>query len=83
MMTYRMERWLIVEIYVGRSLCQVVEFIEQYVLKPFFQVFLGDKSSRWRKLNNGLPQGSHCSACTCPISHQHYRTSSNILMTLH
>jgi hypothetical protein len=24
----------------------------------FFQVFLGDKSSRWRRLNNGLPQGS-------------------------
>jgi hypothetical protein len=23
----------------------------------FFQVYLGDKSSRWRKLNNGLPQG--------------------------
>jgi hypothetical protein len=23
-----------------------------------FQVFLGDKSSRWRRLNNGLPQGS-------------------------
>jgi hypothetical protein len=24
----------------------------------FFQVFLGDKSSRWRRLNNGLSQGS-------------------------
>jgi Reverse transcriptase (RNA-dependent DNA polymerase) len=24
----------------------------------FFQVFLGDKMSRWRRLNNGLPQGS-------------------------
>jgi hypothetical protein len=24
----------------------------------FFQVFLGDKSSRWRRLNNELPQGS-------------------------
>jgi hypothetical protein len=23
----------------------------------FFQVYLGDKSSRWRKLNNALPQG--------------------------
>jgi hypothetical protein len=24
----------------------------------FFQVFLGNQSSRWRRLNNGLPQGS-------------------------
>jgi hypothetical protein len=24
----------------------------------YFQVFLGDQSSRWRRLNNGLPQGS-------------------------
>jgi hypothetical protein len=24
----------------------------------YFQVFLGDQSSRWRSLNNGLPQGS-------------------------
>jgi hypothetical protein len=24
----------------------------------FFQVFLGDKSSRWRRLNNGIAQGS-------------------------
>jgi hypothetical protein len=24
----------------------------------YFQVFLGDRSSRWRRLNNGLPQGS-------------------------
>jgi Reverse transcriptase (RNA-dependent DNA polymerase) len=24
----------------------------------FFQVFLGNKTSRWRRLNNGLPQGS-------------------------
>jgi hypothetical protein len=24
----------------------------------FFQVFLGDQSSRWRRLNNGLPQVS-------------------------
>jgi hypothetical protein len=23
-----------------------------------FEVFLGDQSSRWRRLNNGLPQGS-------------------------
>jgi hypothetical protein len=34
----------------------------------FFQVFLRDKSSRWRRLSNGLPQGSVlacCSAYTC------------------
>jgi hypothetical protein len=24
----------------------------------FFQVFFGDQSSRWRRLNNGYPQGS-------------------------
>jgi Reverse transcriptase (RNA-dependent DNA polymerase) len=24
----------------------------------FLRIFLGDKSSRWRRLNNGLPQGS-------------------------
>jgi Reverse transcriptase (RNA-dependent DNA polymerase) len=24
----------------------------------FFKVFMGDKSSRWRLLNDGLPQGS-------------------------
>jgi hypothetical protein len=24
----------------------------------YFQVFLGDQSSRWRRLNNGLSQGS-------------------------
>jgi hypothetical protein len=24
----------------------------------YFHVFLGDQSSRWRRLNNGLPQGS-------------------------
>jgi hypothetical protein len=24
----------------------------------YFQVFYGDQSSRWRRLNNGLPQGS-------------------------
>jgi hypothetical protein len=30
-----MKIWLNVEIYVGRSLCQVVEFTEQYVVKPF------------------------------------------------
>jgi hypothetical protein len=24
----------------------------------YFQVFLGDQSSRWRRLNNGLPHGS-------------------------
>jgi hypothetical protein len=24
----------------------------------YFQVFLGNQSSRWRRLNNGLPQGS-------------------------
>jgi hypothetical protein len=24
----------------------------------YFQVFIGDQSSRWRRLNNGLPQGS-------------------------
>jgi hypothetical protein len=47
-----MERWLNVEMYEGRSLCQAVEFTEQYV------VILGDKSSRWRRLNNGLPQRS-------------------------
>jgi hypothetical protein len=52
------ERWLSDEIYPGRFLCQAVEFTEQYVIKPFFQVFLGDKSSRWRRLNNRLPQAS-------------------------
>jgi hypothetical protein len=30
-----MERWLNVKIYAGHSLCQAVEFTEQYVVKPF------------------------------------------------
>jgi hypothetical protein len=50
-----MERWLNIKIYAGRSLCQTVQFTEQYVLKPFCP-------SLSRKavdgLNNGLPQGS-------------------------
>jgi hypothetical protein len=40
-------RWVIAEIYTN------------YILSNrFFQVCLGVKSSRWRKLNNGLPQRS-------------------------
>jgi hypothetical protein len=53
-----MERWPSVEIYARHSLCQAVEFTEHKLSNRFFQVFLGDKSSRWCRLNNGLPQGS-------------------------
>jgi hypothetical protein len=54
----------------------------------FFQIFRGDKSRRLRRLNNDYLKEVFwqrcCSAYTCPISHQHYRTSSaNMLMTLH
>jgi hypothetical protein len=53
-----MEGWLNVEIYAGRSLCQAVELTDFFLSNRFFQVFLGDKSGRWRGLNNGLPQGN-------------------------
>jgi hypothetical protein len=53
-----MEGWLNVKIYAGRSMCQTVEFAEQYVVKPFHQVVFSDKNSRWARLNNGLPQVS-------------------------
>jgi hypothetical protein len=33
-------------------------FLNNMLSNRYFQVFLGDKSSRWRRLNNGLPQGS-------------------------
>jgi hypothetical protein len=55
----------------------------------FFQVFLGDKSSRWRKLNNGLPQGSvlapllfslYLSDISSTLSNQ-FQYSDNIAVT--
>jgi hypothetical protein len=50
--------------------------------------FLVIKSSRWRRLNNldylkEVFWCRCCAACTCPIFHQHYRTSSNMLMIMH
>jgi hypothetical protein len=63
-----MVRWLNVEIYAGRSLCQAVEFTEQNVVKPVIKAVDGVdsiinylKEVFWRRF---------CSACTCPISHQ-------------
>jgi hypothetical protein len=42
-----------------RVLCaKVSNLLNNMLSNRFFQVFLGDKSSRWRRLNNGLPQGS-------------------------
>jgi hypothetical protein len=37
---------------------KLLNLLNNMLLNRFFQVFLGDKSSRWRRLNNGLPQGS-------------------------
>jgi hypothetical protein len=38
-----MERWLYVEIYPGRSLCQAVEFTEQYVVNLFLPSLFGEQ----------------------------------------
>jgi hypothetical protein len=41
------------------SLLKAIQFAEQHAVESlYFQVFIGDQSSGWRYLNNGLPQGS-------------------------
>jgi Reverse transcriptase (RNA-dependent DNA polymerase)/Endonuclease-reverse transcriptase len=37
---------------------KLAKLMNNMLSNRYFQVFLGDKSSRWRRLNNGLPQGS-------------------------
>jgi hypothetical protein len=40
------------------SCSKISRLFNNMLSNRYFQVFLGDKSSRWRRLNNGLPQGS-------------------------
>jgi hypothetical protein len=43
----------------GTVPCQkLFNLLNNMLSNRFFQVFLGDQSSRWRRLNNGLPQVS-------------------------
>jgi hypothetical protein len=37
---------------------QNIQTSQQHAVERYFQVFVGDKSSRWRRFNNGLLQGS-------------------------
>jgi hypothetical protein len=37
---------------------KLFNLLNNMLTNRYFQVFLGDQSSRWRCLNNGLPQGS-------------------------
>jgi hypothetical protein len=39
------------------KMCSLLENMQVY---RYFYVFLGDRNSRWSRLNNGLPQGSDC-----------------------
>jgi hypothetical protein len=60
--------------------------LNNILLNRYFQVFLGDQSSRWRRLNTGLPQGSVLapilSTFICGIYHLLLRSCFNTLMTL-
>jgi hypothetical protein len=40
------------------SCSKISRLLNHMLSNRYFQVFLGDKSSRWRRLNNGLPQDS-------------------------
>jgi hypothetical protein len=40
------------------SCAKLSNLVNNILSNRFFQVLLGDKSSRWHRLNNGLPQGS-------------------------
>jgi hypothetical protein len=40
------------------SCAKLSNLLNNMLSNRFFQVFFGDKSSRWRRLNYGLPQGS-------------------------
>jgi hypothetical protein len=40
------------------SFSKISRLLNNMLSNRYFQVFLGNKSSRWRCLNNGLPQGS-------------------------
>jgi Reverse transcriptase (RNA-dependent DNA polymerase) len=37
---------------------KIADLLISLLSNRFFQVFFGDQSSRWHRLNNGLPQGS-------------------------
>jgi hypothetical protein len=40
------------------SCLKLFKLLNNMLSNRYFQVFLGNQSSRWRRLNNGLPQGS-------------------------
>jgi hypothetical protein len=40
------------------SCSKISRLLNNMLSNRYFQVFLGDKSSRWRRLNNDLPQSS-------------------------
>jgi hypothetical protein len=40
------------------SCSKISRLLNNMLSNRYLQVILGDKSSRWRRLNNGLPQGS-------------------------
>jgi hypothetical protein len=45
--------------FLGAVLClKLFNLLNNILSNRYFQVFLGDQSSRWRRLNTGLPQGS-------------------------
>jgi hypothetical protein len=41
-----------------KSGSKISRLLNNMLSNRYFQVFPGDKSIRWRRLNNGLPQGS-------------------------
>jgi Reverse transcriptase (RNA-dependent DNA polymerase) len=66
---------------------KLAKLMNNMLSNRFFKVFMGDKSSRWRRLNDGLPQGSVLapmlfSLYRHPTSSQHYQNSFNVQMTL-
>jgi hypothetical protein len=68
-------------------LCAWISTLMNNVLSNrFFQVYMGDKTSRWRRLDDGLPQGSvlalWCSICNFPTFRRHCRNSSSMPLTV-
>jgi hypothetical protein len=45
--------------FMNAVLCsKLCSLLDNVLVNRYFHVFLSDKNSRWRRLNNGLPQGS-------------------------